>query len=251
MTSVMSSPAALTSGRVGCPPGQLLEAPVLEPSCPDTVRPQHGGQRHPPLRQPADVLLGGRRDAYPLDVDAVLQDVQHGGDVLTDAGVEQGQALTIGAQLGDLPDDQVVDVGGQLGATWREGAGDVRYLFRDRWTHQVHPRMVCPARHGEDSFLGGSMRPSRRRGSCARTGTGARFVSTAQWRHDVVAITSPPCQPLPQPRCRTNGHAGIREGHASQTSARRSTTRSSPPPSPSPRPGWPKPDSAGATSSRS
>ena len=30
-------PGRTDDGRVGCPPGQLLEAPVLEPSCPDTV----------------------------------------------------------------------------------------------------------------------------------------------------------------------------------------------------------------------
>ena len=145
----------------------------------------------------------------PLDVDTVLKDVQHGGDVLTDAGVEQGQGLTIVAQLGDLPDDQVVDVGGQLGAMWCEGAGDVRYMFRDRWTHQVHPRMVCPARHGEDSFprrldatlpTPGIVRTDRNGRSFRVHGP----MAARRRRHNVSAMTAATAAALPDQRARRN-----------------------------------------------
>jgi hypothetical protein len=62
------------------------------------------------LREAAGVLSRGRRRMHVLQVDAVLDDVQHGGYVLADAGLKQLQDPLIAAQLRDLFHDQPVDV---------------------------------------------------------------------------------------------------------------------------------------------
>jgi len=64
------------------------------------------------LGEPAGVLLSGRRGVDSVQVDAVLEDVEHGGDVLSDAGLQQCEDSAVGAQLGDLPHDELVDVRG-------------------------------------------------------------------------------------------------------------------------------------------
>jgi hypothetical protein len=51
--------------------------------------------------------------------------MEHGSHVLGDAGFQQGQDPTVGAQLRDFPDDKGVDVGRQLGAVGGKRTGDV------------------------------------------------------------------------------------------------------------------------------
>jgi hypothetical protein len=62
---------------------------------------------------------------YLLQVDIVLEDVQHGGHVLRDAGVQQGQDLLVAAQLRDLPHGEAVNVGRYFSAARGEHAGDI------------------------------------------------------------------------------------------------------------------------------
>jgi hypothetical protein len=62
----------------------------------------------------------------------VLEDVQHRGHVLGDAGLQQREDPAVGAQLGDLPDDGRVDVRGQLGAVGSQRAGDVGQQLVER-----------------------------------------------------------------------------------------------------------------------
>jgi hypothetical protein len=77
-------------GVVGLP-AEFPQAPVLEPGRADAVGPQQRGHRAAALGQPAGVFLSGRRSVDPVQVDAVLEDVQHGGHVLGDAGLQQGE----------------------------------------------------------------------------------------------------------------------------------------------------------------
>src|SRR5215831_9628874 len=103
-------PSGADQRRVIRPPGEFLQAPVQEPGRADAIGPQQRGGGHPPLREAASVLSRGRRRMHVLQVDAVLEDVQHGGYVLADAGLKQLQDPPVAAQLRDLFHDQPVDV---------------------------------------------------------------------------------------------------------------------------------------------
>jgi hypothetical protein len=77
-----------------------------------------------------------------VQVDAVLEDVQDGDHVLGDAGVQQRQDPAVGAQLGDLSHDELVDVRGQLGGMRSKCAGNLRDVLGDGRSCLVHSRMV-------------------------------------------------------------------------------------------------------------
>jgi hypothetical protein len=91
-------------------PGEFLQAPVLKAGRADAVGPQQRGHGNAALSQPAGVLLSSRGGVDVVQVDAVLEDVEHGSHVLRHAGFQQGQDPVVGAQLGDFPDDEGVDV---------------------------------------------------------------------------------------------------------------------------------------------
>jgi hypothetical protein len=105
--------------------GQFLQAPVLEPGRADAVGPQQRGHGDAALGQPAGVFLGGRGGVDIIRVDAVLEDMQRGGDILGDAGLQQCEDSAVAAQLGDLPHDELVDVRRQLGGAGGKRRGDV------------------------------------------------------------------------------------------------------------------------------
>jgi hypothetical protein len=86
-----AKPGRADDRRVVGPPSEFLQQPVLEPGRADPVGAQQRGDGDAALGQPAGVLLRGRRGTHLVQVDAVLDDVQYGGDVLANAGFEQGQ----------------------------------------------------------------------------------------------------------------------------------------------------------------
>jgi hypothetical protein len=72
------------------------------------------------LRQPTGVFLRRRRGVHVLQLDAVLDDMQDGSHVFPDAGFQQREDPLITVQLRDLPDDQVIYIGGHLRGTGRK-----------------------------------------------------------------------------------------------------------------------------------
>jgi hypothetical protein len=84
------------------------------------------------LRQPAGVALRRGRGVHVLQLDAVLDDVQEGGHVFPDAGFQQHKDPFIATKLRDLPDDQVINVGGHLRGAGRERTGDVGCALHHR-----------------------------------------------------------------------------------------------------------------------
>jgi hypothetical protein len=121
---------------------EFVQAPALEPGRADAVGPQQRGHGDAALGQPAGVLLGGRGDVDVVQVDAALEDVEHGGHVLGDAGFQQGEDPAVGAQLGDFPDDEGVDVRRHLGAVGGKRAGDVGGALGNGWTCLIHGGIV-------------------------------------------------------------------------------------------------------------
>src|SRR6266702_589235 len=127
-------PRCADDRRVVGPPAKFLQAPVLEPGRAKAIGTQQRGHGDPALREPAGVRLSGRGCMHAVQVDAVLEDVQHGGHVLPDAGFQQREDPPVGAQLGDLPHDQVVDIGGQLTGARGKCTGDLRGALCNGWT---------------------------------------------------------------------------------------------------------------------
>ena len=122
-------PGRADQRRVVGEPGEFPQAPVLEPGRADAVCPQQRGDRRTPLRQPAGVLSRGSRGVHVLQVDPVLDHVQHGGHILVNTGPQQFQDLRITAQLRDLVHDQPVDVRGYLGRPGNECVADLRGML--------------------------------------------------------------------------------------------------------------------------
>jgi hypothetical protein len=122
--------------------GQFPQAPVLEPGRADAVGPQQRGHGDAALSQPAGIFLGGRGGVDIVQVDAVLEDVQHGGHVLGHTCFQQRQDPVVAAQLGDVPHDELVDVHRQLGGVGGKRAGDVGGVLGDGGTCSLHRRMV-------------------------------------------------------------------------------------------------------------
>ena len=118
-------PGRADERRVVCSPGKFLQAPVHESGRADAISPQERGDRHPPLREPAGILPCGRRGVHVLQVDAVLHDMQQGGHVFPDAGLQQGQDPPVAAQLRDFPHDQAINVRREFGGAGGERTGDV------------------------------------------------------------------------------------------------------------------------------
>jgi hypothetical protein len=122
--------------------GQVLQAPVLEPGRADAVGPQQRGHGDAALGQPAGIFLGGRGGVDIVQVDAVLEDVQHGGHVLGHTCFQQRQDPVVAAQLGDVPHDELVDVHRQLGGVGGKRAGDLGGVLGDGRTCSLHGRIV-------------------------------------------------------------------------------------------------------------
>jgi hypothetical protein len=140
-----AQPGGADDRRVVGLPRELLQAPVLEAGRADAVGTQQRGHRDAALRQPAGVFRRGRGGVHTVQVDAVLEDVQHGGHVLGDAGLQQRQDPAVGLQLGDVPHDQLVDVRRQLGGAGGKRPGDVGGVLGNGGTCSLHRRMVRPA----------------------------------------------------------------------------------------------------------
>jgi len=90
-----------------------------------------------------------------LQVDAVLEDMQQGGNIFADAGLQQRQHPLIVAQLGNVLHDELVDLRGYLIGAGGKRAGDVFGALRNGHASPVHRRVVrgwlckCPvSRYG-------------------------------------------------------------------------------------------------------
>jgi hypothetical protein len=149
--------------------------------------------------------------------EVVLEDVQDGGHVLADAGLQQVQDQTVGAQLGDLAHEELIDVGRQLGGVGGKRPGDLGGALDNGRACSVHGRIVRPT--GADSTPRRTVvrckgRPWATRGSqvvggCA-PGTSPRgfFVTGAQWQAGAAAVPSGNTKRRPAPRSHRHPQGG-------------------------------------------